>query len=130
MYKNRQNVSRPFRSCGSGELCSPSRLLVSPRCGRDKLHPPPPMRRGGSPLCPRRLLRRSLSSSQLTPIEESEQGPNFPPGPRGVTYSHVIQGRLSPKPQGGEHIRRVNLQLPRRWDHPIIPQVEAFSIPL
>ena len=46
--------------------------------------------------CPRRLLRRSLSSSQLTPIEESESGPNFPPGPRGVTYSHVIQGDFHP----------------------------------
>ena len=30
------------------------------------------------------------------PLEESEQGPNFPPGPRGVTYSHVIQGDFHP----------------------------------
>ena len=122
MSKIHPNVSSFFLTRGEREpLSPPASLASSLQQGEGALLCP--LSTGvffGAP-CP---LLNSL------PLEESEPGPNFPPGPRGVTYSHVIQGRLSPKRQGGERIRRVNLQLPRRWDRPIIPQVEASSIPL
>ena len=92
----------------------------------------PLMERGG----PSALLVHTASSLGTPcpllisfPLRGSERNLTSPQV-QGVRHAPMSPGRLSPKPHGGGRIRRVNLQPPRRWDHPIIPQVKAFSIPL